>query len=116
MRQQVFLRIMGTETGEKSGYGSAENQKGKVRENAGIAGYQKSSAKLSGIVEQGAENAGDKDKMPVQKSVQQAHNHKAEKTAAQTVNQTDRLSGKKGGKKNACEQHDEGVRRSKMKQ
>lgn len=65
MRQQVFLCIMGAETGEKSGYGSAENQKGKVRENANIAGYQKGSTELSGIVEQGTENAGDEDKMSV---------------------------------------------------
>lgn len=56
---------MGAETGEKSGYGSAENQKGKVRENANIAGYQKGSTELSGIVEQGTENAGDEDKMSV---------------------------------------------------
>lgn len=65
MRQQIFLRVMGAETGEKSGYGSAENQKGKVRENAGIAGYEKSSTELSDIVEQGSENAGDEDKMSV---------------------------------------------------
>lgn len=63
MRQQIFLRVMGAETGEKSGYGSAENQKGKVCENANIAGYEKSSTELSGIVEQSSENAGDEDKM-----------------------------------------------------
>lgn len=59
------MGVMGAETGEKSGYGSAENQKRKVRENADVAGYQKSRAELSGIVEQSAENAGDKDKMSV---------------------------------------------------
>ena len=57
------MGVMDAETGEKSGYGSAENQKRKVRENADITGYQKSSTELSGIVEQGTENAGDEDKM-----------------------------------------------------
>lgn len=65
MRQQIFLCVMGAETGEKSGYGSAENQKRKVCENANIAGYEESSTELSGIVEQGSENAGDEDKMSV---------------------------------------------------
>lgn len=59
------MSVMGAETGEKSGYGSAENQKRKVRENADVAGYQKSSTELPGIVEQGTENAGDEDKMSV---------------------------------------------------
>lgn len=105
----MLLGKMGAKSGEKPGENAAQQEKGQIDKNTCHLSDKKGDSQLSQIVEDAAQNAGEKEVVTMQKAVRSQHDAEAQQTACKAVQQTQCLTEEKGGKENAHQKHQQGI-------
>ena len=116
MREQKAIRKVSGEAGEKSRENAAQDEEGQIGEDTRRGCEGERYQKLSDVVGQTADSAGQEGIFLCEKLHRQRHDEHTCKPARQTVGKADELPEQQGGEQDACEQYQKGILQGGMSQ